>query len=384
MNAYSGQFSVVTVPVFTFTSPISGDYNYNEDLEVTWTHVDGGANIQLDYSHDDGNNWVQIEATTPNDLSYTISSGIINITNQGKLRITNIDSGHQYISDTFRMINPALYLTYPLGGEILEPGPIDIGWAGDLDDSPDTVNIYYDDGGGWTLIAADQPVAGTYQWDPGFTTGTKIKVEATDGSVSAETDGDGFYVPTTGAYFLNPPTPTSTFIGMDIALRTLGVSFDQSTLGNTPSNTPKTLEVILETLNGHEIYSANFDIALAGGGDIKSFHTKVLELIFNAQYEIKTLQKGTYNVIYRMWSENPHLLDQWIASLVVPFTPADIASYTYSGGLGVYDLTNAVLPMHKEHLFQTIHVQTSDNAIIKSSCFRENPVPTPPPSKIII
>jgi len=151
-------------------------------VQINWSSTDI-ANVKIEYTIDNGQNWVEIVSstsasagtytwTTPNTLSY-----------ECKIKITDTDDINVYYKsdNTFRIATPEVELTYPRDGEqFLTNSPLNITWNSAL---VSDVKLEYsmDNGVSWVEIANSTPAsAGSYNWTIPGTTSVNCKIRITD------------------------------------------------------------------------------------------------------------------------------------------------------------------------------------------------------------
>jgi len=178
LNTDNTDPEVILYSQFTDQTLIGGNI-----YPLSWkaTDINLGANsIGLEYSTDDGDNWIIIEANTGNDGAYNWTVPKLNSSNC-YIRITAIDladNATQEESDTFAIsysemvdnASPAIILNSPNGGETLEAGLTHIiTWtandnatlASDLE-----INLEYslDGSATWNNIIGSAENDGAYIW----------------------------------------------------------------------------------------------------------------------------------------------------------------------------------------------------------------------------
>jgi len=180
-----------TQPVITVTSPNGGEnWIVGSTHNITWTSSGSIANVQVDYSTDNGSSWNSITASTTNDGSYpwTVPD---TLSTECLVRVQDTDgSPSDTGNSTFTISPPAgdgITVTQPNGGEEWTAGTkYIIKWSST--GSITNVNIYYstDNGGNWTVISDSTPNDGAYSWTVPASASTQclVRVADTDGSPS--------------------------------------------------------------------------------------------------------------------------------------------------------------------------------------------------------
>jgi hypothetical protein len=170
-TGYSGYFTITgSAPPpsasITVTSPAAGvSWQAGLGQSITWTAT--GACDWVNIWYDVGGGWVNIAFGAPNTGSYqwivpnapsTSARVGIDMIRSGRVVATGY-SGYFTITGPSP---PSITVTSPVGGDSWQAGSTHaITWAST--GSCDYVNIWYNTGSGWVLIAA-APNTGSYQW----------------------------------------------------------------------------------------------------------------------------------------------------------------------------------------------------------------------------
>ena len=110
----SAVFAIRAVP--DLTAPDGGDFlSVGSASDITWTMTGSVAAVKLEYSINNGADWIQITASTPNDGSYswTVPDAV---SAQCLVRVSDADAGHppsSAWSAAVFTIRPALTVTLP-------------------------------------------------------------------------------------------------------------------------------------------------------------------------------------------------------------------------------------------------------------------------------
>jgi len=155
-----------TVKYLEITAPIAGtEWQVNTAQNITWNSVNIQS-VKLEYSTNNGTSWLPVSASVSAALK--TFSWIIPNTTTATARIRISDSANAsilFVSEQFKIYNPSLTLTSPVGGEHWQAGLTkDITWTSSL---VDLINIQYslDEGATWHTLKTDVPAsAGKYQW----------------------------------------------------------------------------------------------------------------------------------------------------------------------------------------------------------------------------
>lgn len=150
---------------------------------ITWTRLPAISHIRLEYSIDNGLNWVSINNfvdasllsftwTVPNALSTNCKIKITDVNN-----IANTDESQ----NTFSIVaNPTIVVTRPNGGESFETGAQEnITWT--------SINVQFvkieyslNNGASWLLIKSNEPSTGSYTWNVPNVKSTQCRIRITN------------------------------------------------------------------------------------------------------------------------------------------------------------------------------------------------------------
>jgi len=154
-----------TIGNLSITSPNAGtEWQANTNHNITWTSSNL-SNVRLDYSTNNGNNWLPIINSIAANLgSYNWNIPESICSQEMRVRVASLDSTIYSISPTFTVKD--INITYPLGGElVLVDDDLRINWnTCDIQN----VNLYYtlDGGVNWIELATNIPAANaTYLWN---------------------------------------------------------------------------------------------------------------------------------------------------------------------------------------------------------------------------
>ena len=178
------------------TAPNGGEvWVVNSTHNITWTSSDFTGDVKIEYSVDNGTNWVTVTSSTTNDGSYSWT--IPNAPSQTCLvRVSDASDGiPSDVSDGNFEIQPEteeITLLSPNGGEnwIVNTNQ-EITWYATSIISNIKIEYSVDNGATWTEITASTPNDGSYTWTvPGQVTDeARIRVSDTDGLPSDMSDG---------------------------------------------------------------------------------------------------------------------------------------------------------------------------------------------------
>jgi hypothetical protein len=188
------------VPLVTVTAPNGGeDWVGNDEHNITWTSQNI-TNVSIEYSTDNGSNWISVIASTP------ASGGIYNWTvpntpsTQCLVRIS--DASNASINDfsdaTFTITappNPMVTVTAPNGGENWVAGTIQqVKWTRQ-DILYVKIEYSFDNGNNWLVVIPSRLAAfGSYNWTIPATPSTQCLVRISDVDNAAVNDvSDGTF-----------------------------------------------------------------------------------------------------------------------------------------------------------------------------------------------
>jgi len=185
----SGQFSITSsnVPNLTITSPNTGvKWNAGSTKNITWTRTVSIDNVKLEYTTDNGNNWITITASTP------ASSGTYNWTIPNTLstrcRVRISDVSNSLVNDVSDELFTIIYIniTAPISGEKWKAQTVkNIKWNSV---GVTALNLYYTTTNGidWNLIDSNIPANNsTYNWNIPDTESTECRIKLEDASESS-------------------------------------------------------------------------------------------------------------------------------------------------------------------------------------------------------
>ncbi|MGB8317538.1 MAG: Ser-Thr-rich GPI-anchored membrane family protein, partial [Ignavibacteriaceae bacterium] len=177
--------SAQATPKITVTSPNGGEnWRIGSTYSIVWTSTNV-TNVKIEYSVNNGINWVTIVSSTPSNGSYNWTVPNTPISTLCKVRISDAsNSSVNDISDNVFMISKPIIITTPNGGENWEAGSShDIIWSSW---NVSNVNISYTTGGsGWYTIVTSTPSDGKYTWTVPNHPSTNCRVRIMDASNSS-------------------------------------------------------------------------------------------------------------------------------------------------------------------------------------------------------
>jgi hypothetical protein len=156
-------------PVITVTSPNTNVTRYvGNTYNITWTsqYVTSNA-MKIDYSIDNGVNWIPVAANTPNTGSY---SWLVPNTPSTQCLVKVTDLGNPSTNDvsntTFTIALPWITVTSPNGGETFGScSSRSITWSHAGTSGQFRVQYSTDNGTSWTTLT-NSTTASSYTWNP--------------------------------------------------------------------------------------------------------------------------------------------------------------------------------------------------------------------------
>ncbi|MEW6194580.1 MAG: hypothetical protein AB1521_05420 [Bacteroidota bacterium] len=154
--------------IITVTTPNGGEhYLAGSSVNLTWSSF-GVQNVKIEYTTNNGNNWIEIVSSTESDGFYTWSPVPGTASSNCRIRISDASDNLPFdTSDELFSIDPepSLSIVSPNGGETITFGDkVAIQWTSE---SVANVKIEYTLNGGatWATIVGSTPSIGTYSWD---------------------------------------------------------------------------------------------------------------------------------------------------------------------------------------------------------------------------
>ncbi len=208
LDVSDGEFFIVSLSTITVTSPNGGESLITGTThEITWTStgMSGNDNVTIEYSPNNGVNWVKIVPTTANNGSYdwTVPD---NPSGNCLVRVSASDSdaGPSDVSDEvfFIVSQISVIVTSPNGGESLTVGSEhEITWTFTGMEEGDNIKIEYsiDSGTTWGVIVLSISNIGSDTWtvpdDPSENCLVRVSGSDSDEGPSDVSDEVFFIVP---------------------------------------------------------------------------------------------------------------------------------------------------------------------------------------------
>jgi hypothetical protein len=144
----------------TLTSPNGGEaWSVGVSHGITWTTVGSVGNVKIDYSVDNGANWIEIIASTDNDgaFAWTVPD--------------NPSANCLVVFSIITELEPTLTLISPNGGETFNSGDLHtITWTSTGTVGNVLLEYSVDSGVSWTIITSSTANDGGFDWTvPGIT-----------------------------------------------------------------------------------------------------------------------------------------------------------------------------------------------------------------------
>ncbi|NUN07635.1 MAG: T9SS type A sorting domain-containing protein [Ignavibacteriaceae bacterium] len=175
--------NVFSVSSIQLTAPNGGEYlAVGSTKQITWNNGPGIANVRLDYSIDNGSNWILIAnniSAGSQNYNWTVPN---NSSSSVRVRISDASNASIYdLSDTTLKIG-FVTVTAPNGGETWQVGRTrNITWNASSNIS--NVALYYstDAGSNWiTIETSFNAAAGSYSWVVPDAVGTIARIRIAD------------------------------------------------------------------------------------------------------------------------------------------------------------------------------------------------------------
>ncbi len=173
-------------PVLILTSPNGGEnWKSGTTHTITWDSLDIQGNIKIELSRDFGTTWTTIVSNTANDGSYGWNITGTN-TARAKIRVSSVaDSSLKDVSAFDFSILPSITVTSPsTTGNWVLGSTRNITWTSAGTSGDVKIEISYDAGNTWNIIAANTQDDGSYTWTVAGEVGAlaRIKVSTLDAS----------------------------------------------------------------------------------------------------------------------------------------------------------------------------------------------------------
>ena len=321
MDASDGTFTVLPQPTITVTAPNGGENLVSGNkTNITWvsTYIES---VKLEYTTNNGANWVEIAASTPSNGLYEWSVPVVSSA-LCKIRISDAkDNAPSDLSDNNFKISQSqqrVTITSPNGGEQWEAGSShNITWTSD---AVQAVKIEYtiNNGVSWDILTTSTPSTGFYNWNQiPKTPSTNCKIRITDVANLFSDMSDDFFTitPEPSIIILSPNGRENLLSGNQYEIRWSSVSvanvnIDYSNnnganwsqiVTNTPSSGSHFWTVPNENTEQGRIRISDVDGTPSDTSDanFSIYKNKVLRLVFpNGGEDINTYSKPDTVIVW--------------------------------------------------------------------------------------
>ncbi len=189
-------FTIYSEPFITVISPNGGEiWRVDSTYNITWASAGIGINVKIEYSINNGSDWMSIADTTPDTETYP---WIIPFAPSDSclVRIASLDGSISDTSDSvFTIFSPPfITVTFPNGGEEWQSDSIhDIIWSSYGTSGGVKIEYSLNNGGEWTEIIASMPDTGVYPWTIPDTTSDNCVVRVADTNESIADTSDAVF-----------------------------------------------------------------------------------------------------------------------------------------------------------------------------------------------
>ncbi len=185
-------FAIQRFDNLVLTAPNGGEvWQQGSTHNITWNSPPDINALKIEYSSDNGANWVLIKSSATNTGSYAWLIPSVD-TQEALVRVSDASDGtpSDVSNDVFTLAGlPELTISAPNGGEQWGAGTTQsVAWSSR--GSIPTVSLEYslDGGGNWLGIATGVQNTGTFSWSLPFATSSSCLVRISDPSAGAQPD----------------------------------------------------------------------------------------------------------------------------------------------------------------------------------------------------
>jgi hypothetical protein len=169
----------ITFPFINITSPSGGEnLPRGSSQKITWVSYKV-SNLKLEYTTDNGTNWINIVSSIPADSGY-YTWIIPNTPSLCKIKITNIDDTTLYsvTNDYFTILAPNISITSPDSGAIWQTGTAhNITWSNYYVENV-SLQFTTNNGINWLTIGSGIPASnGSYLWTVPYNISSKCRIK---------------------------------------------------------------------------------------------------------------------------------------------------------------------------------------------------------------
>ncbi|MCG2681743.1 MAG: S8 family serine peptidase, partial [Kiritimatiellae bacterium] len=215
----------------TVTSPNGGEsWTVGSSHDITWTSTGTIANVNIDYSTNNGSSWTSVATGTANDGSYpwTVANApsttcLVRVSDTSNVATNDVSDATFTISAA---VTPTVTVTSPDGGESWQVGSSqNITWTSTGAIANIMIEYSINNGSNWTTETALTVNDGTYAWLVPNSPSTNCLVKVSDATNAAVTDSSNivFAIFVSGSNWTqkspatSPPARYSTAMAYDAA-----------------------------------------------------------------------------------------------------------------------------------------------------------------------
>jgi hypothetical protein len=198
----------IAAPFITVTSPNGGEsIDGCDPWTITYTKGGIGSYVKIDYSLDNGTNWVTINGSTSASGSFSWNPVVDNPTTQCLIRVSDVASPAVFdvSNSVFTIIkNDDIFVTYPNGGESLEvASTVNITWVAASGHTHFALYYSTNNGTSWTTINSSL-YSTSYSWTVPNLPSANCLIKVVD------YDNSCIYDKSDAVFSIEPPDPIIT------------------------------------------------------------------------------------------------------------------------------------------------------------------------------
>ena len=192
-----GRFFFDQTILMDITSPNGGeDWMVGDNHNITWSSAGTSGDVEIEYSTNNGSDWTEIIASTPDDGSYswTVPDAP---SDSCLVRVTDTDGSPSDTSDAVFIISPVPFITVtsPNGGEGWMVGTNHIiTWSSAGTSGAVKIEYSTNNGSDWTEMTASTPDDGDYLWTVPDVPSSSCLVMITDTNGSLSDTSDAVFI----------------------------------------------------------------------------------------------------------------------------------------------------------------------------------------------
>lgn len=196
-------------PGITITSPSGGEeWHADSTYDIIWVSNETSGNVKIEYSLNNGLDWTEITASTPDDGIHPWT--IPDTTAYNCLvRISDTDLSMSDISDSAFIIfsDPLIIVKSPNGGELWQAGSNQkISWRSVGMSEDRRIEYSTNNGSDWIIVEENVPDYETYDWITPYTTSDSCLVRISDMSGNIADTSDACFT-VSSVYYLTVTFP---------------------------------------------------------------------------------------------------------------------------------------------------------------------------------